>query len=135
MVTLIALHASDVALATGAAVGIGIGIMLISALIDRCSLIWDLREFAQFECPECGRSVGAGAARAGRDVSPFEEIWGDDEEGAGRELWHCHPTCREVRCEGCGHVFVLRLNRQGETCGPRRSVERWEDDDGGSSAA
>src|SRR4051794_26409046 len=86
---------------------------------SRISLHRAIREFGKFPCPWCGKPVGDAAAWMGKDVSPWEEIWGDDE---GTNTRHCHPTCRAVRCDSCANEFVLRLNRQGKKCGPRLSV-------------
>lgn len=100
---------------------------------SRISLHRAVREFRNFPCPQCGKRVGDAAARAGKDVSPWEEIWGDDDDD-GANTRHCHPTCRSVRCDNCATEFVLRLNRQGNKCGPRLSV-RSRDEDGGQPAA
>jgi hypothetical protein len=82
-----------------------------------------IREMSRFSCPQCGIALGTRAVRAGSDVSPFEEIWGDD---AQIGHWHCHPTCRKINCAACSAVVVLRWNRQGAKCGPRMAI--WSED-------
>jgi len=103
------------------ALGVTLPLFGVSVLASRIRLRRDLREFAGFPCPGCATPIGIAAARAGEDVSPVEEIWSNDEK---TKDWHCHPTCRRVRCGDRSTVFVVRLNRSGSKCGPRLSVER-----------
>ena len=76
------------------------------------------REMATFTCPFCSRQLGLKAVSAGRECSPFEELWAVD-----GVLVHCHPICRSIKCEQCGECISLRLNREGKRFGPRLSSE------------
>jgi hypothetical protein len=102
-----------------------IAVPLAALLLCGCALVnWlaqrrDLREMATFACPACSRPAGPAAIKAGRDISPWEELWTEQ----GGELVHCHPVCRSVICPGCGHSFVIRLNCEGQRFGPRLSVD------------
>ena len=130
MQQMLAYKASDVGIASLMALSIvvagGIAIAGVSKFLVRRAV----REFARFPCPNCGAVLGGAAARTGKDVSPFEELYRD-----GERAWNCVPMYWKVQCGACAHEYVLRLNRRGgERCGPRLSVVS-DDSDGGSAAA
>jgi hypothetical protein len=131
MQPMLAFHILDLGATTLIVVGLVALCVGVAVVGEKISVRRAIREFSQFPCPKCGNPLGESAASAGKDVSPFEEIWGDDD---GTKSRHCHPMCREVRCAACDHEFVLRLNRRGTKCGPRLSVRSYEDD-GGAAAA
>ena len=74
--------------------------------------------FAQLQCASCHSPVGLEAVRSGKDVSPFEEVWGDGTD----HFSYCQPTCRVVSCPRCKHNWILRYNGQGSQFGPEMSV-------------
>lgn len=77
-----------------------------------------LQRFAQLRCGACQKALGIEAVRTGTDISPFEELWSDD----NRDFIHHYPTCVSVVCPHCQHRWVLRHNSEGETFGPELSV-------------
>lgn len=74
-------------------------------------------EMADYPCPGCKVSIGYEAVERGKNCTPWEELWSD---GVHHTI-HCHPTYQQVECVRCGLGFVIRLNQEGESFGPRLS--------------
>lgn len=76
------------------------------------------RRFANLGCPDCRLPFGIDALQSGTDDSPFEELWLDQHD----ELFHVHPTCRQVVCPHCHRTWVLRHQTRGADFGPELEV-------------
>ena len=77
-----------------------IAVALTAALIGIPNAIGALmqrRRFAEFAllgCPKCDTQIGLSAVNAGKDTSPWEELWSDGQN----HTIHCRPICRLVTC-------------------------------------
>lgn len=82
----------------------------IGALVQRSRFA----EFALLTCPNCDTQFGLPAIIAGKDTSPWEELWSDGDD----QTIHCRPTCRLVACPNCPTNLEIRFQTQGEFFGP-----------------
>jgi hypothetical protein len=102
-------------IAFAAAVLIASAIVFAIAVISRISAARNFRVMASAKCPRCTNPIGLAAVKNGRECSPFEELWTDDDE----VTVHCHPQIRRVECVHCHECVEIRLNKEGPRFGPR----------------
>lgn len=97
-------------------------LVVLGAIVGAIARYFTLRlwkRFAALQCLGCSAAFGMDSVRAGRDVSPFEELWSDGVD----HCIHVRPTCLLVICPACGHNYVIRHQNRGETFGPELSVQ------------
>lgn len=101
-----------------------IAVVLTTALIGIPNAIGGAlqrRRFATFallNCPKCNTPLGRSVVDAGKDTSPWEELWTDGDN----HTIHCRPICRVVTCSNCSADSEIRFQTQGNFFGPRLSV-------------
>lgn len=101
-----------------------IAVVLTAALIGIPNLIVGALQrrtfatFARLKCRKCDTPFGRSVVDAGKDTSPWEELWSDGDD----HTIHCHPVCRVVTCSNCSADSEIRFQTQGNFFGPRLSV-------------
>ena len=98
-----------------------VGVWLaVSALFGKRAEKQVFREMGSALCPTCGSPLGVNEVSSGKESTPWEELWGDENDSD--EFIHHYPRCRQVTCVNCKRLLEIRLNTEGESIGPRLSV-------------